>query len=166
MGLIFGNGQQQRFTTVAVVLVAVLVAVGVAVTSFLTSSPLLASATVQNNNNQTSTSTTTSSNNTTMTTTTATTNTTNATQQMPINGYGAMTGPLTAVLHVFDDPTLRVYHYCKPNDKVMMVCQLYDGSYPNATLIGIEYMITVDQYNSLPEREKPVLALSCRRICA
>jgi hypothetical protein len=74
---------------------------------------------------------------------------------MPTDGYGAMTGPLTAVRHVFDDPTLRVYHYCKPNDKIMMICQLYDGNYPNATLIGVEYMITVDQYNSLPEREKP-----------
>jgi hypothetical protein len=104
------------------------------ITSFAIS-PTLASTTVQNNNNQTGT--------------------TNVTQQMPTDDYGAMTGPLTAVRHVYDDPTLRVYHYCKPSDKVMMVCQLYDGNYPNATLIGIEYMITVDQYNSLPEREKP-----------
>ena len=24
-------------------------------------------------------------------------------------------GPLTAVRHVFDDPSLRVWHFCKPN---------------------------------------------------
>ncbi len=141
-----------RFTIVAIASVAALMA-GVVLASFTVSSPLLASATMQDNNNQTSMSTTSSSgSNTTMTATT--TNTTNATQQMPTDGYGAMTGPLTAVRHVFDDPTLRVYHYCKPNEKIMMVCQLYDGEYPNATLIGIEYMITVDQYNSLQEREK------------
>jgi hypothetical protein len=34
---------------------------------------------------------------------------------------GPPSGPLTAVRHVFDDPTLRVWHFCKPNDKIMMV---------------------------------------------
>ena len=37
----------------------------------------------------------------------------------------------------------------------MMICQLYDSNLPNATLVGIEYMITVDAYNVLPNREKP-----------
>ena len=36
-----------------------------------------------------------------------------------------------------------------------MVCQLYDSNSPNATLIGVEYMITTDAYNKLPDREKP-----------
>ena len=71
-------------------------------------------------------------------------------------GYGGPpSGPLTAVRHIFDDPTLRVWHFCKPNDKIMMVCHLYDSNSPNATLIGIEYMITADAYKNLPEREKP-----------
>jgi hypothetical protein len=78
-----------------------------------------------------------------------------AQQQDPTEGYGGPTGPLTAVRHVFDDPSLRVFHYCKPNDKIMMVCQLYDSNSSNATLIGIEYMISADTYNSLPDREKP-----------
>lgn len=74
----------------------------------------------------------------------------------PVDGYGGPpTGPLTAVRHVFDDPTLRVYHYCKPNDKIMMVCQLYDSNSPNATLIGVEYMIDSKTYQTLPDREKP-----------
>jgi hypothetical protein len=51
---------------------------------------------------------------------------------------GPPSGPLTAVRHVFDDPSLRVWHFCKPNDKIMMVCQLYDSNSPNATLIGVE----------------------------
>ena len=68
---------------------------------------------------------------------------------------GPPSGPLTAVRHVFDDPTLRVWHFCKPNDKIMMVCQLYDSNSPNATLIGVEYMITADAYKNLPDRDKP-----------
>jgi Protein of unknown function (DUF1264) len=67
---------------------------------------------------------------------------------------GPPSGPLTAVRHVFDDPTLRVWHFCKPNDKIMMACQLYDSNSPNATLIGVEYMITADAYKNIPDRDK------------
>ena len=80
----------------------------------------------------------------------------NATQ-----GFGGPpSGPLTAIRHIFDDPTLRVWHFCKPNDKIMMICQLYDSKSPNSTLIGVEYMITADAYKNLPDREKAKLALS------
>lgn len=83
-------------------------------------------------------------------------NATSANVTKPVDGYGGPpTGPLTAVRHVFDDPTLRVYHFCKPNDKIMMVCQLYDSNSPNATLIGVEYMIDSKTYQALPDREKP-----------
>lgn len=64
-------------------------------------------------------------------------------------------GPLTAVRHIFDDPTLRVFHYCTPHHLIMAVCTLFDSNQKNATLIGIEYMLTPDDYNKLPEREKP-----------
>lgn len=75
---------------------------------------------------------------------------------MPVDGYGGPhIGPLSAGRHVFDDPTLRVYHFCKPNERVTMVCQLYDSSSPNATLIGVEYMIDYKTYQALPDREKP-----------
>ncbi|MBA2268742.1 MAG: DUF1264 domain-containing protein [Nitrosopumilus sp.] len=96
-------------------------------------------------------------NNTTTTPMNATqANATSANTTKPVDGYGGPpTGPLTAVRHVFDDPTLRVYHFCKPNDKIMMVCQLYDSSSPNATLIGVEYMIDSKIYQALPDREKP-----------
>lgn len=83
-------------------------------------------------------------------------NATSANVSKPVDGYGGPpTGPLTAVRHVFDDPTLRVYHFCKPNDKIMMVCQLYDSTSPNATLIGVEYMIDSKTYQAIPDREKP-----------
>ncbi|WP_458718679.1 DUF1264 domain-containing protein [Candidatus Nitrosocosmicus sp. R] len=83
-------------------------------------------------------------------------NATSANATKPVDGYGGPpTGPLNAVRHVFDEPTLRVYHFCKPNDKIMMVCQLYDSSSPNATLIGVEYMIDSKTYQALPDREKP-----------
>ena len=73
----------------------------------------------------------------------------------PVDGYNLPQGHLNAVRHVFDDPSLRIEHFCKPSDKIMMVCQLYDSNSANATLIGIEYIITQQQYDSLPDREKP-----------
>jgi hypothetical protein len=73
----------------------------------------------------------------------------------PVDGYNTPEGHVSAIRHVFDDPSLRVQHYCKPNDKIVLVCQLYDSDSKNATLIGVEYIITADQYNSLPNREKP-----------
>jgi Protein of unknown function (DUF1264) len=80
---------------------------------------------------------------------------TNATAAKPVDGYNLPQGHLNAVRHNFDDPSLRVEHFCKPHDSIMMVCQLYDSNSANATLIGIEYMITQVQYDSLPNREKP-----------
>ena len=80
---------------------------------------------------------------------------TNATAAKPVDGYNLPQGHLNAVRHNFDDPSLRVEHFCKPHDRLMMVCQLYDSNSANATLIGIEYMITQEQYDSLPNREKP-----------
>ncbi len=86
-----------------------------------------------------------------------TTNTTiaksNATK--PVDGYNTPQGHISAIRHVFDDPALRVQHYCKPNDKIVLVCQLYDSDSKNATLIGVEYVITSEQYKLLPNREKP-----------
>ena len=88
------------------------------------------------------------------TTKTATSTTPNATAitARPVDGYNTH---LSAVRHVFDDPSLRVQHYCKPDNKIAFVCQLYDSTSRNATLIGVEYIITADQYKSLPDREKP-----------
>lgn len=80
---------------------------------------------------------------------------TNGTAAKPVDGYNLPQGHLNAVRHNFDDPSLRVEHFCKPHDRVMMVCQLYDSNSVNATLIGIEYIIPQAQYDSLPNRDKP-----------
>lgn len=88
-----------------------------------------------------------------MTTTNATIAKSNTTKA--VDGYNTPQGHLSAIRHVFDDPALRVQHYCKPNDKIVLVCQLYDSDSKNATIIGIEYIITSGQYNSLSDREKP-----------
>ena len=94
------------------------------------------------------------SSNTTKTSTSTAPNAT-ATTAKPVDGYNTPIGHISAIRHVFDDPSLRVQHYCKPNNKIAFVCQLYDSTSRNATLIGVEYIITADQYKSLPDREKP-----------
>jgi len=37
----------------------------------------------------------------------------------------------------------------------MATCLLFDGNLTNSTLIGMEYIISSEQYDLLPEREKP-----------
>jgi Protein of unknown function (DUF1264) len=92
------------------------------------------------------------SSNTTKTATSTAPNAT-ATTAKPVDGYNTH---LSALRHVFDDPSLRVQHYCKPNNKIVLVCQLYDSTSRNATLIGIEYIITADQYKSLPKEKNQI----------
>jgi Protein of unknown function (DUF1264) len=64
-------------------------------------------------------------------------------------------GPFTAIRHVFNDPTLRVFLYCTPYNNIMAVRSLFDTNQKNATSIGIEYMLTSQHSMKLPEREKP-----------
>lgn len=78
-----------------------------------------------------------------------------AQQNVPVDGYDKPVGHVNAIRHVFDNPGLRVEHYCKPDAKIVLVCQLYDTNSTNSTLIGIEYIITASQYKILPDREKP-----------
>ena len=56
------------------------------------------------------------SSNTTKTATSATPNAT-ATTAKPVDGYNTH---LSAVRHVFDVPSLRVQHYCKPDNKIAL----------------------------------------------
>jgi hypothetical protein len=73
----------------------------------------------------------------------STANTTNITATAkPVDGYNTPEGHVSAIRHLFDDPVLRVQHYCKPNDKIVLVCQLYDSDSKNATLIGVIRYIT------------------------
>jgi len=45
-------------------------------------------------------------------------------------------------------------HYCKLDDKIVAVCLLFDGHDTNANLAQVEFIITDQQYQQLPEREK------------
>jgi hypothetical protein len=55
-----------------------------------------------------------------------------------------------------DDPSeSRVaYHFCKPVNGTCNQCVLYDGTGPDAKLIGIEYLVTDEVYQAMPKEEK------------
>jgi hypothetical protein len=54
------------------------------------------------------------------------------------------------------DPTQSrvAYHFCKPVNADLNQCVLYDGTGPDARLIGIEYLVSDAVYQSMPEEEK------------
>lgn len=45
-------------------------------------------------------------------------------------------------------------HYCKLDDKIVAVCLLFDGDEANSHLAQVEFIISEEQYQQLPEREK------------
>jgi hypothetical protein len=75
--------------------------------------------------------------------------------------------PVTEVLHCplafagvhllkeFPETSRVAYHYCKPLNAKVNQCILYDGTGPDARLIGIEYLVTDDIYQAMPADEKP-----------
>ena len=69
-----------------------------------------------------------------------------------MEGYDSPQGYFTAIKHVYNDPNLSAF--CKSGVKIVATCQIYNGSSTNATLIGVEYIITAKDYNSLPGPEK------------
>jgi hypothetical protein len=72
---------------------------------------------------------------------------------IPVSSF---TGYAIAKKHVYDAPLLDVHIYCSTGSGgIMASCLLFDGNSTNASLIGIEYIISSDQYASLPDREKP-----------
>jgi hypothetical protein len=46
------------------------------------------------------------------------------------------------------------YHYCVPLNDNLSQCLLYDGTGPNARMIGVEYLITDAVYQAMPAEEK------------
>jgi hypothetical protein len=46
------------------------------------------------------------------------------------------------------------YHFCKPINDDVSQCILYDGTGPNARLIGIEYLVTDEMYRKMPPEEQ------------
>ena len=46
------------------------------------------------------------------------------------------------------------YHFCKPLNDNVAQCLLYDGTGPDARLIGVEYLVSDPVYRSMPEEER------------
>ena len=62
-----------------------------------------------------------------------------------------------AGVHLMKDAPERsavAYHFCKPLNDDVNQCVLYDGTGPNAKLIGIEYLVTDAMYQKFTADEK------------
>ncbi|WP_165223572.1 DUF1264 domain-containing protein [Aquisphaera insulae] len=46
------------------------------------------------------------------------------------------------------------YHFCKPLNDDLSQCLLYDGTGPDAKLIGVEYLVSGATYDAMPAEEK------------
>jgi hypothetical protein len=79
-------------------------------------------------------------------------NTSTNTTESPITGYD-----IHAKINKHDASDLghKMDHFCKLSESIVAVCQLYDGEGPDAKLAQIEFIITEDQYDQLPDKEKP-----------
>lgn len=77
---------------------------------------------------------------------------TNTTTARPTEGYDAHA---VGIRSIYGSPEMETHFYCKMNENIVATCQIYDSSSANANLIGIEYIISAEQFNSLPEEEKP-----------
>jgi hypothetical protein len=96
----------------------------------------------------------------TSTTSTKNTNATLATNSStfssPVNSFASPEGYAIAKKHVYDAPSLDVHNYCSASSgRILASCLLFDGNTKNATLIGIEYVISAKDYASLADRDKP-----------
>lgn len=84
------------------------------------------------------------------------TNLQNTTMTAPIDSFTNPEGYAIAKKHVYDAPLLDVHLYCSnTSGRLMATCILFDGNSTNSALMGVEYIISSEQYASLPEREKP-----------
>jgi hypothetical protein len=84
---------------------------------------------------------------------------TTSVDQHPKSPIGELMGcPLAfAGVHLMrDDPSeARIaYHFCKPVSADLNQCVLYDGTGPDARLIGVEYLVSDAVYRSMPDEEK------------
>jgi hypothetical protein len=61
----------------------------------------------------------------------------------------------THLLKEFPAVAQVAYHYCKPmGDDLVAQCLLYDGTGPDARLIGVEYLVSAEVYKNMPPEEK------------
>jgi hypothetical protein len=80
----------------------------------------------------------------------------NATSISPITSFADPAGYAIGKKHVYDAPLLDVHFYCSGDSGgIMATCLIFNGNKTGSALIGVEYIISAEQYASLPEREKP-----------
>ncbi|MDQ4012787.1 MAG: OBAP family protein [Thermoproteota archaeon] len=83
-----------------------------------------------------------------------TSNATNTTS--PVDSFSNPAGYAIGKKHIYDAPLLDVHFYCSSESGgIMATCLIFDGNATDSSLIGIEYIISAEQYATLPEREKP-----------
>ena len=62
----------------------------------------------------------------------------------------------THLLKEFPEVAQVAYHYCKPmGDDLVAQCLLYDGTGPDARLIGVEYLVNAEVFGRCRRRRKP-----------
>ena len=92
-----------------------------------------------------------------------------ADDKQPAHGQPPATGvkaPIEEVLHCplslsgvhllkdLPEHSQVAYHYCKPLNDDVSQCLLYDGTGPNARLIGVEYLVSEAIFRKMPAEEK------------
>jgi hypothetical protein len=83
-----------------------------------------------------------------------TSNATNITS--PVDSFTNPGGYAIGKKHVYDAPLLDVHFYCSgESGGIMATCLIFDGNATDSALIGVEYIISGEQYATLPERERP-----------
>jgi hypothetical protein len=58
------------------------------------------------------------------------------------------------LLKDFPEHAQVAYHYCKPVNDQVNQCILYDGTGPDAKIIGVEYLVSDAIYQKMPLEEK------------
>lgn len=69
----------------------------------------------------------------------------------PTDGYDIHA---TVIRHDSEHLNAEIDHFCKLDSRIVAVCQLYEGDDADAQLVQVEFIITDQQYESLPDREK------------
>jgi hypothetical protein len=96
------------------------------------------------------------------------TSTANADDAKPVHGQppAGVKAPIQEILHCplafagvhllkdLPEHPQVAYHYCKPVNDDVSQCVLYDGTGPDAKLIGIEYLVSDALYRKMPPEEK------------
>lgn len=94
----------------------------------------------------------------------------NSMKSLPADDHGGaargVKAPLEEVLHCplafegvhllkdLPEHSQKAFHYCKPVSEEVAQCVLYDGTGPDARLIGIEYLVSDRIYQGMPAEEK------------